>query len=168
MNLNLRFPSLALAALLAAFTLPAAAHDYRVGPLHIDHPWARPTVPGQQSGGAFMKIANRGEVDDKLLSAHSPVAASTEVHSMTMDGHVMRMREIPELPVPAGQAVELRPGGYHVMFMGLRAPLKAGESVPLTLRFERAGEVTVAVKVEMRAQPAQPAGGHGTGGHHHH
>lgn len=161
-----RFPTL-LAASLAALVLPVAAHSYEVGELHIGHPWARPTVAGQSAGGAFLKIENRGQAADKLLAARSDVAASTELHSMTMDGHVMRMREISELALPAGQTVELKPGGFHIMFTGLKAPLKSGDRVPLTLKFERAGEVTVEVKVEPPAAPAaKPADA--PAGHKHH
>lgn len=165
----LRF-RLLLAAALAAIVLPAAAHSYKVGDLHIGHPWARPTVVGQTAGGAFLKIENRGAAADKLLSARSDAAASTELHTMTMDGNVMRMREIGELPLPAGQTVELKPGDLHIMFMGLKAPLKVGDSVPLTLTFERAGEVTVDVKVEAPgARPAKaPAEAPSSHGHGHH
>lgn len=155
-----------LAALAAAAALPAAAHDYQAGDLHIAHPWARPTVTGQKAGGAFLSIENRGKAADKLLSARSDIADSTELHSMTMDGNVMRMRRVPELPLAAGQTLELKPGGYHIMFMGLKVPLKAGDSVPMTLRFERAGEVKVDVKVEMPAAPEKPAAGHGGHGAH--
>ena len=152
-----------LAALLCFImpACPALAHEYKAGDLHIGHPWARPTVAGQKSGGAFLKVENRGAAADKLLSARSDIAESTEVHSMTMDGNVMRMRELPELPIAAGQTVELKPGGLHLMFMGLKSPLTVGQSVPVTLRFERAGEVTVEVKVEAPAAAApKPASGH--------
>jgi copper(I)-binding protein len=145
---------------LATLALPAIAHDYKAGDLHIGHPWARPTVAGQKSGGAFLKVENRGTAPDKLLSARADIAESTEVHTMTMDGNVMRMRELPELPIAAGQTVELKPGGLHLMFMGLKAPLTVGQSVPVTLKFERAGEVTVQVKVEAPAAPAKPADPH--------
>ncbi|MCM5679916.1 copper chaperone PCu(A)C [Schlegelella sp. S2-27] len=161
-----RFSAL-LATSLAAVVLPVAAHSYKVGDLHIGHPWARPTVAGQTAGGAFLKIENRGRAADKLLSARSDVAASTELHSMTMDGHVMRMREMDELPLPAGQTVELKPGGLHIMFTGLKAPLKTGDRVPLILKFERAGEVTVEVKVETPAAPAATPAPTPAGHEHH-
>ena len=86
-----------------------------------------------------------------------------EMHEMAMDGSVMRMRQVDAIDLPAGQAVELKPGGLHIMLMDLKAPLKAGDTVPLTLRFEKAGEHTVQVPV--RAAPAAAASGHG---HHHH
>ncbi|MEW6099103.1 MAG: copper chaperone PCu(A)C [Pseudomonadota bacterium] len=149
-----------LVALLATHSM---AHSYRAGDIEVGHPWARPTVPGQRAGGAFLSLTNRGTSPDKLLSAASPVAATVELHTMTLEGNVMRMREVGAIDIPAGQNVKLQPGGLHIMFMGLKAPLKLGESVPMTLRFEKAGEVTVEVKVEMpQAENGAPApGAHG-------
>jgi copper(I)-binding protein len=167
MNFRTLSGGLLMAACFALF--PAVhAHDYRVADIRIDHPWARPTVPGQQGGGAFMKLANGGDSPDRLVGVSSPVARSTELHTMTMDGNVMRMRPVDAIELPARQVVELKPGGLHVMFMGLNQPLKVGESVPLTLKFERAGEVVVQVKVEPMSGPApSPAhsGQHGHGAH---
>lgn len=154
------------AAALAAFSLQGAAlaHDYQLGPIRIAHPWARATVPGQSAGGAFMKLENQGGAD-RLLSARSDAAASVELHTMTMDGNIMRMRELDAVPLPAGQTVEFRPGGLHIMLRDLKAPLKQGERVPLTLRFEKAGEVKVELNVESAAsmggaKPAPAEGGH--------
>jgi copper(I)-binding protein len=157
-----------MAASALSIALPATAHDYRVGDLAIDHPWARATVPGQKAGGAFLKIENRGTTADRLLSAAAPTdrVASTELHSMRMEGNIMRMREVAAIDLPAGQTVALEPGGLHIMFMGLKSPLKAGEKLPLVLTFEKAGTVTVEVHVE--AVSAAPAKNHGDGGHHRH
>lgn len=167
MNFQARLSkSAVLAAALFIFS-PVHAHDYSVGELRIEHPWARPTVAGQKAGGAFMKLSNPSKSGDRLVGVKSDVAESTELHSMTMDGNVMRMREVPAIDLPAGQVVELKPGAFHVMFMGLKAPLKVGDMVPLTLRFERAGEVAVQVKVESMPA-AEPAAGHGKGAHAHH
>lgn len=156
--------------LIAAGTLAvsALAHDYRVGDLVIDHPWARATVPGQKAGGAFLKIENRGRSADRLLSAAAPAerVGRTELHSMRMEGNVMRMREIAAIDIPAGQTVALEPGGLHLMLLGLTSPLKAGEKLPLVLTFEKAGTVTVQVHVE--AVSAAPAKHHGDGAHHRH
>lgn len=155
---------------IAASTLAvsALAHDYRVGDLVIDHPWARATVPGQKAGGAFLKIENRGSSADRLLSAAAPAerAARTELHSMRMEGNVMRMREVAAIDIPAGQTVTLEPGGLHIMFMGLTSALQAGEKIPLVLTFEKAGQVTVQVHVE--AVNNTPAKGHDAAGHHKH
>ncbi len=154
------------AALLAAAAfcapLTALAHGYKLGPIDIGHPWARPTVPGQPSGGGYLKLANGGAAADRLLSASSDVAASVELHSMGMEGDVMRMRQVDGIDLPAGQTVELKPGGLHIMFNGLKAPLKEGESFPVKLKFEKAGEVVVDVKVGV------PGGGKAAEGAHKH
>jgi copper(I)-binding protein len=115
----------------------------------IDKPWARPTVAGQHAGGAFVTLTSaRG---DKLVGGHTPAAERVELHEMKMEGDVMRMREVGTIELPAGRAVELKPGGLHLMFMGLKAPLKAGDTLPLVLRFEKAGEVKLDVKVSVKA-----------------
>lgn len=133
-------------ALLTA-TTGALAHGYTAGDLRIGHPWARPTASGQSVGGGYLKLTSQGGAD-RLLSATTPVAASVELHRMSMDGDVMRMRRVDAIEVPAGQTVELKPGGLHLMLMGLKQPLQLGEKVPLTLRFEKAGAVEVELKVE--------------------
>lgn len=126
----------------------------------VDGAWARPTVPGQAAGGGFLKITG-GAAADKLVAASAGVSKAVELHTMVMDGDVMRMREVGAIDVPAGQTVELKPGGLHVMFIGLGKPLQAGDSFPLTLRFEKAGEVKVEMKVMTQpGKPAMPAGEH--------
>ncbi len=127
--------------------LCASAHEYTLGSLTIGHPYARPTVPGQSVGGGFLSIANKG-ADDRLLSATSAAAKSVEMHSMSMDGDVMRMRQVDAIALPAGKTVDLKPGALHLMFMGLKAPLKPGDTLPVTLKFEKAGEVKVTVNVQ--------------------
>ncbi len=116
----------------------------------VESAWARPTVAGQSAGGGYLKIAG-GAASDRLLSASAQVARNVELHTMEMDGSVMRMRPVDSVAVPAGQTVELKPGGMHIMFMGLAQPLKSGSSFPLTLRFEKAGDMTVQVKVAPQA-----------------
>jgi copper(I)-binding protein len=132
---------------LAFATLGAAAHGFKIGAIDIGHPYARPTNPGQQVGAGYLKLANQGAAD-RLMSATSPVAASVEMHTMTMEGDVMKMRQVDGIDVPAGQTVELKPGGFHLMLMGLKAPLRAGDKLALTLKFEKAGEIVVTVNVE--------------------
>ena len=122
----------------------------------VESAWARPTVAGQSGGGAFLKIKG-GAASDRLLSASAGVAKMVELHTMEMEGNVMRMRALEGIEVPAGKAVELKPGGMHLMLMGLTQPLKSGSSFPLTLKFAKAGEVKVEVKVM-----SQPPGGAGT------
>lgn len=112
--------------------------------------WVRGTVPTQTASGAFMTL--HAHEAAALIGATSAVAKTVEIHEMKMDGNIMRMRAIPTLALPAMQNVELKPGGYHIMLMGLKQPLKAGEKVPLTLRF-RVGQKTVEkhVEAEVRA-----------------
>ncbi|HLL19214.1 MAG TPA: copper chaperone PCu(A)C [Rubrivivax sp.] len=116
----------------------------------VDGAWARPTVAGQSVGGGYLKIIG-GANADRLLSASAPVAKQTELHTMTMDGDVMRMRPVDAVAVPPRQIVELKPGGIHLMFVGLAKPLTTGSTFPLTLRFEKAGDVIVQVKVATQA-----------------
>jgi periplasmic copper chaperone A len=147
----------ALALGLAAATAPA--HEFKAGPITIGHPYARTTAPGQPNGGGFLKLVNQGATADKLLSASTAAAGSVELHTMRMEGDVMRMRQVDTIELPAGGTVELKPGGMHLMFIGLKQPLVAGEKFPLTLRFEKAGEVIVTVNVEA-PKPAAPASEH--------
>jgi copper(I)-binding protein len=136
---------IAVVMVLSAFT--SQAHSFKLGAIDIGHPWARPTAAGQKAGGGYLKLTNAGGAD-RLVSASSEVADSVELHSMSMDGNVMRMRQVAGIDLPAGQTVELKPGGFHIMFMGLKAPLKEGSKFPVKLKFEKAGEVVVEVKVE--------------------
>lgn len=136
---------LGAAALLAA--LPAAAQEFRAGGLVIDRPWSR-AAGANATGAGFLSIRNTSATPDRLLSASSPVARRVELHTMSMDGAVMRMRPVEDIPVPAGGAVQLAPGGLHLMLIGLTQPLVQGGRAPLTLRFERAGEVQVELTVE--------------------
>ena len=124
--------------------------------------WARPTVQGQAAGGGFLRIVG-GAANDKLVAASADIAGRVELHTMSMDGNVMRMRQIDGIDVPAGKTVELKPGGLHVMFMDLKTPLKTGASFPLTLKFEKAGDV----KIDVKVQPAAPAGGSMQADHKH-
>lgn len=141
------FKAIVLTAGLIAATANVDAHEFKLGSINISHPYARATVPGQPAGGGFLRLDNKGS-DDRLLSASTPAAKAVEMHTMSMDGDVMRMRQVDTIALPAGKAVELQPGGLHMMFVGLKAPLKAGAKFPLTLKFEKAGEVTVDMHVE--------------------
>ena len=111
----------------------------------VEDAWARPTVAGQAGGGGFLKITSA--TADRLVAASSPVAKTVELHTMQMQGDVMQMRQVPAIDLPAGKTVELKPGGLHVMFIGLTQALNEGATFPLTLHFEKAGEVKVDVKV---------------------
>ena len=139
-----RYAALATLGLAA---LAAHAHSFKLGAIEIGHPYARATAPGQPSGGGYLSLSNAG-ANDRLLSASAEVSKAVELHTMTMEGDVMRMRQVDAIELPAGKKVELKPGGLHIMFIGLKAPLKQGDKFPLKLKFEKAGEVTVEVSVE--------------------
>ncbi len=148
------------AAVLALSSAPVLAQ------VAVVDPWVRATVPQQQASGAFMKLtAERGA---RLVEARSPVAGVVEIHEMAMEGNVMRMRAVPGIDLPAGRAVELRPGGYHVMLMSLKQTLNAGDTVPITLVFEDADRQRRTVEVKAPVRPlATPAGAPAAGGHKH-
>lgn len=148
---------------LAALALSAGAvfaHDFTLGDLHIHHPASRATLPGQPVGGGFMTITNKGAEADRLVSVDAPaVSDDVQIHEMSVENDVMKMRQLPEgLEIPAGAAVELKPGGLHVMFMGIKHPLKEGEKFKATLNFEKAGKLDVDFVIEA-AKPADGAAG---------
>jgi copper(I)-binding protein len=148
-------PILGLATIAIAFAAPAAAHDFKAGSLTLKHPWTRATAG--KVGGGFVEIINAGKTPDTLLSASSPAADKVEIHTMTMDNGIMRMRPLPNgIAVPAGSTASLKPGANHIMLIGLKAPLVEGKLVPLTLNFAKAGPVKVQLKVEA-AGASEPA-----------
>lgn len=137
-----------------------AANGQKVDVVTVDKPWARAT-PGQAANGAAYLTLTGGARDDALISVSTPAAATAEVHQSSSEGGVMRMRPVKALPVKAGQTVKLAPGGYHVMLMGLKQPLAAGQSFPLTLTFEHAPPATVQVEVRgIGTQVAPQTQGH--------
>lgn len=149
------FKSLALAAAAGLIATAAFAHEYKVGELEIIHPASRAMVPGAKVGGGFMKIINHGKTDDRLVSITSPATPDVQLHEMAVTDGVMKMRQMKDgIPVPAGQTVELKSGGYHVMFMDVKTPFKEGDKVPATLHFQKAGDV----KVEFHVGPANGSG----------
>jgi copper(I)-binding protein len=131
----------------ALASAPAFAADARKS-LDIREPYARATPPGSKSTAVFMTIENKGAVADRLVSAASPVAGIVEIHEMKIDGGMMQMREVKDIEVKPGTTVELKPGGYHIMLMDLKQPLKQGDSLPVTLRFEKAGALEIKASVE--------------------
>jgi copper(I)-binding protein len=159
----------AAAVVLATWSLAvvgvAVAQDYQLKSLRIDHPFARATPPGADSGGVYLTIQNQGATADKLVGAHSPAAGTVQIHTMSMDGGVMRMREIPVLDLQPGATVALKPGGYHLMMLALKHPLAAGDKLPVTLTFEHAGSIAVIVPVAaMGASAMAPVDGAGAMG----
>ena len=131
----------------AAVATAAWADEVRIGALDIDDIWARPSAG--RTGAVYMEIENEGTVGDRLVAAESPRARKVELHTTRMEGDVMRMRRLEAgIEIPPKGEVALRPGGMHVMLLGLTAPLKAGDRFPLTLTFERAGRTTLEVEVK--------------------
>jgi copper(I)-binding protein len=130
------------AALVSSLTLASAAWA-----VDVHDAWARASAGMARAGAAFLTIVNHGGADDRLIAASAPVSAVTELHTHIMDGEVMRMRQVADIPVPAGETVRLQPGGLHIMFMQLEEPLTEGQTFPLTLTFEAAGDMVVPVTV---------------------
>ena len=153
----MKFTSL-LAATLALSTLAApiaSAADVKAGQLVLKGPWSRETAPRAKTGAGYVVIQNTGKEADRLVGGSTPAADRLEVHSVTTENGVMRMRpQTDGVAIPAGGTLELKPGGYHIMFINLKAPLKAGATVPVTLEFAKAGKVEVSFKVHsLRDQP---------------
>jgi len=129
------------------FTPFAATHAQ----VTVDEPWVRATVASQKATGAFMQL--RSPANTRLVAAKSSVANIVEIHEMAMVGDMMKMRAIPGIDVPAGKAVELKPGGYHVMLIDLKDQIKAGDTVPITLVFEGADKKQQTVEIKAPARP---------------
>jgi hypothetical protein len=155
---------LAAPVLLLAAPLPAAAQEQQAGDLTLSQPWSRAAGAGG-TGAGYLTIRNRGGAADRLVGGSTPAARNVELHTHVRDGEVMRMREVPAIEIPAGGTVALEPGGYHLMLVGLASPLRQGATVPVTLRFERAGEVRVNLSI-LAAGARGPAAAHGQGHGH--
>lgn len=160
----MNFRSITLFTASALFAASAFAHDYKVGDIYVDHPYARATVPGQTSGGAYLTLENQGSNADTLVVAQSPAAQSVEIHTMAMTDNVMRMREVTAIDIKPKEKIVMQPGdGYHLMLIGLKAPLKTGDKLPLTLTFRKAGKVETSITVEDGMMGKKSADDH----HHH-
>ncbi|HEU4986646.1 MAG TPA: DUF1775 domain-containing protein [Rhizobiaceae bacterium] len=126
----------------------AEASEVKAGDLTIGAPWARAMLPGQPAGGGYLTVTNAGSEADRLIGVSSPAAGKVEIHTMSVTDGVMTMRPVEGgLEIPAGATVELKPGGEHIMFMQVETPFKEGDTVPLTLEFEKAGKVEVSLPV---------------------
>jgi len=141
-------------ALAALLLLSCASKKSEPPQISISDAWSRATVAGQSSAAAYLTVANTGDGDERLLQVSTAIGQSS-LHSTTMDNGVMRMRPLTSLDIPAHSTVDLKPGGTHIMIMGVKQPLAAGSSFPLTLKFDRSGERTVTVAV----RPATSTGG---------
>ena len=136
---------------LLAASLLTVAVTASLAQVKVERAWARPTVPGQQGGCGFLSLTSVSA--DRLVSGSTPLAERFELHTMSMKGDVMEMRQVDAIELPVGKTVELKPGGLHVMFIGLKQPLALGSKVPVTLKFEKAGEI----KVEFNVMSKPPA-----------
>jgi copper(I)-binding protein len=148
---------MALAALLG---LVGTARAQQADTLRIEAPWSRAAGAGR-TGAGYLTIRNTGSAPDRLVGARAPIAVAVELHTHLQEDGVMRMRPVPAVDVPPGGTVTFGPGGYHLMLLELRAPLNQGDAVPVTLVFERAGEVEVRLAV-------QSAGARGPAAVHRH
>ena len=138
---------------LAALLLPACfanAHEYKVGALEIAHPWSQELPPNAPTVAAYFVIHNAGNTADRLLSVDSPLSGEAQLHEHVMQNDLMKMQQVPNVDIPAGANVTFAPMGYHVMLVNLkdRGLLVDGKRFPLTLHFEKAGDVTVEVAVQ--------------------
>jgi copper(I)-binding protein len=160
MRLTIPFLLAAAAALLltaAAVISIARGTEVVSGDLAVVAAWARATPPGAKVGAAYVTVENRGGTDDRLIGASSPAAEAMEAHESVEQDGVAQMRPLNPLTIPAGGKLEMRPGGVHLMLMRLSAPLKEGETVPMTLTFEKAGEMRIEADIAPigAAGPAQ-------------
>ncbi len=144
---------------------PTAVHaaDYDVGSMHITQPWSRATPKGARAGAGYMTITNKGATPDKVSCISDDASAQCQIHSMTMEGGVMKMRPVEGgLEIKPGETITLKPGGFHVMFVDLKHPLERGNKVKVTLKFDNAG--TVDVEYPVVAIGAPPPGAAAGGG----
>ena len=163
---------LALSGLCATLGAPSTfaqkAPAFTLGKLRIEQPWSRATPRSAPVAGGYLKITNAGDTSDKLISGETSISGKFSVHEMAMEGGVMKMRPLAQgLEIKPGASVELKPGGYHVMFEELKGGLSEGQKFKATLVFEKAGRVEVEFAV-MGMGATAPAAQSGQGGHHHH
>ena len=160
----LKAPAPALMILAQAASMDSGK-TFKAGTISVEAAWSRATPGGAQVAGGYMKITNNGRESDRLTGGNFPIAAKFEVHEMKMDGATMTMRPVPSLEIKPGETIEFKPGGYHVMFMGLKQGLKEGDTVKGTLTFEKAGKLDVEYRVGPIGGGSAPGG---AGGHQHH
>lgn len=150
---------------IAALLLPACfahAHEYKAGELEIAHPWSQELPPNAPTVAAYFIIHNAGKTADRLLSVDSPIAPTAELHEHVMQGDLMKMQQVPNVAIPAGENVTFAPMAYHVMLMNPtdRSLLTDGKRFPLTMHFEKAGDVTVEVAVQKKPPQDMPEHAH--------
>ena len=144
----MRFGSALVLALLATgIAAQGSAHEYALDKLTIGHPWSPASHGNAKTAAVYVTFVNDGAKSDRLLGVSSPMATHASLHSNEVSGGINHMHEMPGIDLPAGKTVELKPGGLHIMLMGLKQPLKDGDMVPLTLTLADEGEVPVEVMV---------------------
>jgi len=153
-----------LATAFALFATGLQAHEFKLGDLTVEAPRAR-IIMASRPGAAYMEIHNAGGEDDRLVSASSPVTERVELHTHIMEEGVAKMRRVEGIDVPAGGHASLAPGGFHVMLFGLTGEMAAGDMIPLTLTFERAGTLNIEARI-VSMQESMEHSGHGDGGSH--
>ena len=139
---------LTTAAIAFCMSANAMANDYKAGSIEISTPWSRATPKGAQTAIGYMTIKNNGTTPDRLTGGSIDVADHFQLHAMTMENGIAKMRELSDIEIKPGQTIEFKPGGSHVMFVNLKRPLSKGEHISGTLVFERAGKVNVDYSVE--------------------
>jgi hypothetical protein len=148
------------------FAVSANLAAAQSGDVEIKSAWARATPGGAQTAAVYATVVS--PAGDKLTAVSTPAAQKAELHTMTMDNGVMKMRQVDGIDLPAGKPVSLKPGGYHIMLMGLTQPLKEGQTIPLTLTFQKAGarQVTATVEKVGSMGPGNASGGMDMPMHH--
>src|SRR5690606_39859728 len=167
---SIRFlPLFTASLLLTAGMLSHAQEHYTVGDIHLFDAYARPTVSHQPTAGAYVGIENMGKQADRLISAESPAAKRVEIHTMSMDNHVMKMKEVGTIDLKPGETITMKPGdGFHLMLIGLTQRLKAGDKLPMTLVFEKAGKVEVTFDIDSKqGKSGEHSHSHSHSGHGH-
>lgn len=145
---------------MSAISASAFAQEYKVGNIRIDQPYARPTVAAQTAGVVYVNIENLGQKPDQLVSVTSTAAKNAELHTMSMQNNVMKMREVPAIEIRPAEKIVMTPGhGYHIMLIGLKRPLMPGDKLPISFRFKNAGVLEAQVPVENKKAASA---------HHHH
>jgi copper(I)-binding protein len=156
-------PYIVAAIMLLAHSIIAAhAADYDVGSIHITQPWSRATLKGVTSGAGYMTITNKGTAPDKVTCVSDDASAQCQIHTMTMEGGVMKMRPVEGgLEIKPGETVKLAPLGLHLMFRDLKHPLEQGKTIKATLKFENAGTVDVEYPILAGGSPGPSSAGGG-------
>jgi periplasmic copper chaperone A len=146
----MRFLSkLAMMAILTAVSPAAFAQGGDMSTITVEQPWARATPGGAMTGAVYMTLANKAKDADRLTAASSDVASKVQIHEMSVVNGIMKMRQLTNgLPIPAGGSVTLKPGSFHVMLIGLKKPLVEGQTLPLTLTFAKAGNISITVPIK--------------------